>query len=136
MVVTLVHRLFGFDGRVGRLGYVLFTALYLALSAVPAVLGVLASSQDTYLSVLAGFALGALIAAWGCIALTAQRLHDLGCSGLHTLWIAVLGFAAVALDDRHPVMSLVLIGLLGLIACGIVFVPGEKDVNRFGVPPR
>ena len=136
MVVTLVHRLFGFDGRVGRIGYLLFTGLYLVLAALPALLGIFSAGQDGYMPILTGFALAAMIAGWSCAALTVQRLHDLDCSGLHTVWIAALALAAVWLDDRHPIVSLALIILLGLIALGLVFAPGETDQNRFGAPPR
>ena len=136
MGVTLVHRLFGFDGRVGRLGYLLFTVLYLVIAALPAGAGVLVSVPDSYLSILSGFALAAVIGAWGCLALTTQRLHDLGYSGLHTVWIAGLAIVAAWLDDRHPGLSMVVIAGLALLALGMVLVPGEKDLNRFGAPRR
>jgi len=131
---TAIRRLFGFEGRLGRLGFALFLLLAALLAAIPAGLGVLLARTDNATSILAGLALAALLALWTAIALVAQRLHDLDCSGLHTLWLASLTAAAVWLDDPYPALSLGIAALLGLIGLALLLMPGNASENRFGRP--
>jgi uncharacterized membrane protein YhaH (DUF805 family) len=135
MIVALVHLLFGFDGRLGRRRFALGLVLALLLAAIPLGLGILASGPDQFMSILAGIVLAVMILIWSLPALGTQRLHDLGLSGLHMVWVAGLALAAIWLDDPYPLASLGLQILLGLITLGLLFIPGEREANRFGAPP-
>jgi uncharacterized membrane protein YhaH (DUF805 family) len=103
-------------GRVGRLQYF---ATYLALS-VAVILSVLLSASTN--EVTGQTQVGPLVFLVGPVATylgltnAIRRLHDLGRSG----WLILLAFV--------PIVS------LGL-ALYLLFVPGDRGRNRFGLPP-
>jgi uncharacterized membrane protein YhaH (DUF805 family) len=81
--MTQAQILFGLEGRLARLSYL--------RSAAAANIIVVLAMLVAYFLLLAFKPLGiaaviviALLAAWMSVALAVKRLHDIGCSGMHT----------------------------------------------------
>lgn len=124
------HFWFSFDGRIGRLAFVLgiLSAIVLWVIAplfAVALLGALfpalgesgvAGGVGLVIAyVVTGVMLGGVF--WSQYALAAKRWHDLGHSG----WFSLFTF----------------IPLVGFVAALILwFAPGEAQENDFGPPPR
>jgi len=69
---------------------------------------------------------------WSNYAIITKRLHDLGYSGLNSIWIFLLDMGSIAFDKTSPVLSILFsLGLLGVILY-LVFKPGEIYHNHFG----
>jgi uncharacterized membrane protein YhaH (DUF805 family) len=68
------------------------------------------------------------------VSLIVRRLHDLGLSGYHAIWVAAAqGIWAFPANAPPKVM---LLGLpLAAICFWVTFWPGNKAANRFGVVP-
>jgi len=134
----LLHRYFSFDGRLARLPFFL-RGVYLGLGA--AVLGIGSVplfSTDTRLGYWAGVLV--VIVAFGLLAvgmasLTVRRLHDLGLSGYHAIWVgaAQVGWAVLS---RVPPEQAVFGLPLAAISLWITFWPGNRKANRFGDVPE
>ena len=77
---------------------------------------------------------GLVLAGPGC-AVTARRLHDLGLSGWHVLWLVGLSGGAVYFDDHHPPTAYGLSAGLAVFGLGLLFMPGETNENAHGPPP-
>jgi uncharacterized membrane protein YhaH (DUF805 family) len=126
--------LFGFTGRLARLpyfGYSLLSVLLLGLAAFVAFPLFFAAPVLGVISVLA---LG-VVGAWTGLAISAKRLHDLGMSGLHLIWIAALGTASRAMEESEPLISS-LFGVAELIVwLFLLFAPGEPSDNQYGPAP-
>lgn len=121
--------LFAYRGRVGRVPFVLTTlACWVMLFA---------SRYDLrFVHFLAGLSQPALLgsmamAAWIASAVMVKRLHDVGWSGLNTIWIALLALLGDPLDTSAPL-------LMGVAAVSIFaqlwlcIEPGTRRANRFG----
>lgn len=142
--------LFSFRGRIGRLAFLGYGLLSFAgcvvLIAIAHDLTVDVGGGDwpdqarLYSVILTVIALAA--AFWMQLALTVKRLHDLGLSGWAILWFYLLEVIMAALRIRDPsrdaFLALVYLGaelLLMSYAIGLLFVRGQANENRFGVPP-
>lgn len=100
-----------FNGRAGRREYWLFTAMFLIVYVVLAILGaILATMSGTLGAIIYGilgiFALASIVPG---IAVTIRRMHDVNKSG----WFCLI-----------PVYSLIL-----------TLTPGDQGDNRFGPNP-
>jgi uncharacterized membrane protein YhaH (DUF805 family) len=60
-----------------------------------------------------------------------RRLHDIGLSGYHALWVGAAEFGWAFLVYA-PDRVMLLAAPLGLISAGILFWPGKAGENRFG----
>ena len=100
-----------FRGRRGRLSYLMAQTLFFGLIYALVILSRLTSSADTAPVVVLG---AALVLIWPQLAITAQRLHDIGASG----WWQILNFVPVA----NFILLLVLL-----------LAPGQDYDNRFGL---
>lgn len=121
--------LFAYRGRVGRLPFVATIAASWVL--------LFASRYDIrFVHFLAGLSQPALLgsmamAAWIASAVMVKRLHDVGSSGLNTIWIALLALLGDPLDTSAPL-------LMGTAAVSIFaqlwlcIEPGARRANRFG----
>jgi uncharacterized membrane protein YhaH (DUF805 family) len=113
---TLIEKLFGFQGRIGRIQYIWLILMpwSVALLVLGFILAV-SPSRDNIIFGLASFILGiALI--WIFIAVMTKRLHDIDKSG----WWQLIQ----------------VIPIIGYIMPFYMAVrPGTKDVNRYGQKP-
>lgn len=73
----------------------------------------------------------ALLLLWISVAITVKRLHDVGLSGLNTIWIGLLGLVGDPLTTNSPL-------LMGAAAVSIIaqlwlcIEPDARRANRFG----
>ena len=154
--------LFSPIGRLGRLAYIGYSILAGFLGALILLLGLLVGmgalypargafatgdlstaastifhAPDTRSAAIAGLAILALsvLAAWWMLAMiTVKRLHDIGVSGLHLLWIVPLQ----TLEDTKllPWPMRVIAGLCSLgITLWLLCKRGTEGVNAYGPPP-
>jgi uncharacterized membrane protein YhaH (DUF805 family) len=72
---------------------------------------------------------------WAALALHAKRLHDMGYSGWHSLWILAAPLAAPVALAMAPPVGMVLFAITAVAGLGLVFVPGEPAANAHGAPP-
>lgn len=142
-----VDILFSRDGRIGRLMYFLASlALQVLVSVAAFLLAVLLGMSVALAAITAGIlSPGAILVGLMFLALflgafyvgvnlTAKRLHDMGQSGKHALWIQGAGLMFNLLGNiGHPGLALI----FALVAlCGglwVLFTPGEPGPNRYGV---
>ena len=74
-----------------------------------------------------------LAARSGCFQVTVKRLHDVGLSGLNTIWIGLLGLVG----DPHNTNSTLLMGAAAVSIIAQLWLciePGARRANRFGNP--
>lgn len=124
--------LFALKGRVGRGPFAILTVVGWAIAfgfiRYNPVMVLQHGSAQT-IAVL-GFA---LLLLWISVAITVKRLHDVGLSGLNTIWIGLLGLVGDPLNTHSPL-------LMGAAAVSIVaqlwlcIEPGARRANRFGNP--
>jgi uncharacterized membrane protein YhaH (DUF805 family) len=70
----------------------------------------------------------------GSVSLTVRRLHDLGLSGYHAIWVGAAQAAWAPLSYGPP--QVILAGLpLAAIGVWLLFWPGNRTTNRFGEQP-
>jgi uncharacterized membrane protein YhaH (DUF805 family) len=82
-----------------------------------------------------------VVAAWialicvGSASLMVRRLHDLGLSGYHVVWVGAAEIGATALSYGPP--KIVLLALpLAAVGLWLLFWPGNVEANRFGAVPE
>lgn len=128
----IVETLFGFKGRIGRLaffGYNLligFSAIALFFIAFSMVNRETTSVQLTGVSLIYA---PWLLALWPGAALVSKRIHDLGHSAFHAIWITALWYLTPFLPNS---LSLVLDWVGLLVGCGLLLLPGSGGPNRYG----
>lgn len=124
--------LFSMKGRVGRapLVVVILIGWAIAFGVIP--YNPVAVLLQAPVQPIAAIGL-ALLAAWTAIAITVKRLHDVGLSGLNTIWIGLTGLVGDPLDTGSALA-------MGAAAASIIaqlwlcIEPGSKRANRFGNP--
>lgn len=147
--MTFTQALFSFRGRLGRLPYLGYMLLAVAvgssLAAAFALGAMYLHSQRGAMGIVIGLALlGALCILpmiWSAWAITAKRLHDMGLSAWHLIWVlgAPYAISVLALLAPNPTIELGLavwyhIFTLGLL-CWLLFWRGEPSANAWGPPP-
>lgn len=135
--MSFTYKVFEFAGRIGRLGYLVYTILNCLAAAVIIVPGLLLARPG--LTLLPGILLivaAAFSVLWVNLALTAKRLHDTGHSGAHTVWIAVVGVVAAVSAFSTPLLAIGLAAVLLLVFLWLVCTPGEAGRNLFGPDPN
>lgn len=130
----LIERYFSFQGRVGRARFYI-RCVYLSLIATLMLIATvpLFSNGSAVLWWLAACVIAAALTTLflGMASLLVRRLHDIGLSGYHALWVgaAEFGWAFLA---HAPEKVLLLATPLFVISAWILFWPGKADENRFG----
>lgn len=138
MPLTFAETLFGLKGRIARLPYLGYSilAFITACALMMAAVGI----SRPFDGVGAGLSLLVIVVAmlgllWVNLALSVKRLHDMGYSGLHLIWIYLIqyGTGSIGAVDHTAgvVASLVSIGLGLWMLCA----PGDVEDNRFGPHP-
>jgi uncharacterized membrane protein YhaH (DUF805 family) len=70
----------------------------------------------------------------GATSLMVRRLHDVGLSGYHAIWVGAAELGWTVLSYGPPLM--ILLGLpLAAIGLWLTFWPGNQGPNRFGEAP-
>jgi uncharacterized membrane protein YhaH (DUF805 family) len=106
---------FNVAGRIGRTEYALGTAFILSIDL--AVLAFLYAHTHFGAEIVAITALAGVPLTIAMLVLVAKRCHDIGLPGSFVLILVVPG-----------------IGLIWLIGLG--FIPGNRQPNLYGTPPR
>jgi uncharacterized membrane protein YhaH (DUF805 family) len=129
-----MEELFTPQARLDRVGYFVGTIWLGFLVGCLAVIGTLGITQGGtgFVGALLWVVPASVVLLWGGTVLTMKRLHDLGLSGVHVIWIWLINIAAGELITLSPVLSI----LLGLVALGIslslLFAPGQPYPNQYG----
>jgi uncharacterized membrane protein YhaH (DUF805 family) len=75
-----------------------------------------------------------VLLSWGGIVLTIKRLHDIGLSGVHSIWMWLINIAAGALAVISPVLSILFsLATLG-VTLWLFFAPSQPSANEYGPP--
>ena len=132
--MTISQTLFGFKGRIRRLTYLGYVVLDDAVSLLLIYLGVVVGKSGNAAAVLVLLAACCAWMTWVTLALTIKRLHDVGMTGLHAIWILLPN--ATYFDRSLPLALVEVVAFLnfGLI-CWLVLARGQDGANRCGPPP-
>jgi len=126
--MPLLHIYFDFEGRMNRKSYLLYILL-LILMMLPFLIFSFINLQNIKLIIFIMLFLTAATL-WPLSAMACKRLHDMGFSGWHTVWIALLPI----IDNWiFPNLVLSLINVLVLLC--MLFWPGQTLDNRHGPVP-
>jgi uncharacterized membrane protein YhaH (DUF805 family) len=140
-VVAFDDILFSFRGRIGRLTYFGYSMLvWIILSIMGGIHRLVMTLPNNgvgdvlpwWATYLTFFAIGT----WVLYALQAKRLHDLGFSGLHLIWISAVWGGTTVMVWLSPVLA-VIGGLFGAcVYLWLYLAPGQPEENRFGLSPK
>jgi len=131
-------------GRIGRVQYLLghlvgltIAMLAMALLAVVGVFfGAVGLSVIRTLCFAAGFIALFGGAIYVMVVLIVKRLHDLGMSGMHCIWIMALSFAASAAEGAGEAGASAFFSLCSLgVGLWLLFAPGVDHANEYGSQP-
>lgn len=130
--------LFTAQGRLARLPYFGYGVLVylLLLATVLAGAGISAAAGSDAGGIPGGLVIfaGVIAAIYAGTTILIRRLHDLGLSGRHAIWIMMLNVVSQVLLTAAPPLGLLLsIGAIG-VTLWLLFAPGEKAANRWGPP--
>jgi uncharacterized membrane protein YhaH (DUF805 family) len=132
----LLQRYLSFDGRLARLPFFI-RGVYLSIAVIvmflPAIPLFAAGGMWWWLGMLDTVAAVTLLGV-GEASLMVRRLHDLGLSGYHAIWVGAAEAGWFVLSYGPPrVMFLAL--PLAAICLWLLFWPGTGKANRFGEVP-
>ena len=135
-MANIVGRYFSFEGRLARLPF-FARGIYLGVIALPvAMVSIFFFSREGlwwWLGISVVVAALVLLSV-GSFSLTARRLHDLGLSGYHAIWVGAAQAAWVPLSYGPP--EVILAGLpLAAVGLWLLFWPGNRGPKRFGEKP-
>jgi uncharacterized membrane protein YhaH (DUF805 family) len=129
--------LFSFRGRIGRLTYFGYSMLvWIILSIIGGIhklvlaspISIVGNALPWWATFLAFQAVGY----WCLYALQAKRLHDLGFTALHLIWLTALWVGVGVMIWLSPVLAIIG-GLFGAcVSLWIYLAPGQPEANRFG----
>lgn len=131
---AIIDRYFSFDGRLARLPFFI-RGVYLSIAiSVVIVASIPLFANGSRILWWSGLAL--LIGAIGAIAvselsLTVRRLHDIGLSGYHAIWVGAADVVGSALSYSTEFVVYLSLPLLA-IGLWLLFWPGQAGANRFG----
>lgn len=132
--LSVREQMLGFDGRIGRLALLEYTA---RLCIILFVFFVLSSTLlQLFAPVLQRFGLSAIsvlgaIAVWPSAAIVCKRLHDMNRSGLHSVWICFLLFIPLGWMPAHWGTTDIVVS--SIVAAWLVFAPGTSGPNEHGL---
>lgn len=134
---SIVERYFSFHGRLARLPFFIRGVYLSIVMTVLIIASIPLFANGSRILWWAGLAvlIGAIaVPALGEISLTVRRLHDLGLSGYHAIWVSAADAAGTILSYGNE--DLAIYAALPLLAIGLwlLFWPGQAGTNRFGEP--
>ena len=128
--------LLSFSGRMARMEYFLaqLGALIIMVMAamVAGLFGNAVGERDLFFVFLGGpvFVLGV----WVFLTTTVQRLHDIGMSGWHLIWVEGVSLLASAVPTSEPFGVVLNLASL-VISLYVLFMPGQDRENDYGPVP-
>lgn len=125
----LIEKYFSIHGRLVRLPYFarsVWLGIIITLIFVASIPLFSSGSNSLWWAGLLLVAISAIVLAAGSISLVVRRLHDLGMSGYHAIWI--LPVLAIPAGVRETYLAIPLIA----VSLWLIFWPGQKTPNRFG----
>jgi uncharacterized membrane protein YhaH (DUF805 family) len=133
-VAKLLQRYLSFDGRLARLPFFIrsvylgiATSVVLIVTAVP----LFATGGVWWWLGIADVIACLVFLGVGAVSLTVRRLHDLGLSGYHAIWVGTAEAGWSVLSHGPP--RVMFLGLpLAAISFWLLFWPGNRNANRFG----
>ena len=135
-MARFLQRYLSFEGRLARLPFFI-RGIYLGIAAIVVFLVSIPLFINGgiwwWLGIFAVIAWFALLGV-GSVSLIVRRLHDLGLSGYHAIWVVAAQSIWTVLSYAPP--KVMLLGLpLFAICFWVTFWPGNKEANRFGAVP-
>lgn len=134
--------LFSGYGRIGRLTYFGYSVLSLLVFFALTIAGFSNWGDGASPFALIGVTIvvvALLGTMWTGIALSVKRLHDLGLSGAHLIWIYGIDIALQGVASNGEMSSPGITLVLALLALGVklclLLAPGQPDQNAYGQPP-
>lgn len=129
--------LFTAQGRIGRMAYLGYSLLNIAAMVALAIAAAGLWQGGAGPHAMLGVAIAAVAilgAMWSGICLTVKRLHDLGLTGMHVIWILALEFASKGMGPAmdSPVLAATLSVITAGIGVGLLICPGNVSENRYG----
>ena len=134
MIASLTERYFSFDGRLWRIAFFIRN-LYVSIAAGVLIIASIPlfshGSAILWWAGVAFLAVAMIACAVSLISLVVRRLHDLGLSGYHAIWVMALQVASTLLSYASDAVALASLPL-ALVGLWLTFWPGQKADNRFG----
>jgi uncharacterized membrane protein YhaH (DUF805 family) len=136
IVANIVDRYLSFEGRLARLP---FFGRGVFLGVVAAALGMASipffSREGLWWWLGIAIVAAALVLLFvGGVSLTIRRLHDLGLSGYHAIWVSAAQTIWIPLSYAPP--EVMLAGLpLAAVGLWLLLWPGNRGPNRFDEKP-
>jgi len=135
MLASIPERYFSFDGRLARLPFFI-RGLYLGIVwCLPLVISIFlfaSGSRVLWWLGLVVLVLTTAALAASTVSLTVRRLHDLGLSGYHAIWVFGADLAGSALSYGPTYAAWLSLPLIA-VSLWLYFWPGNRGDNRFGV---
>lgn len=130
-----------FRGRIDRANFITFYMMLLLFSGI-ALLGIFGSLSNSagddpgqYIFVGIGICV-IILSVYASFALVAKRLHDMGYSALHIVWIQVMnlvcGSVSGTLFRSNPGIGAAVLLVPAVIGLWVVCTPGQTDENKYG----
>ena len=134
--MSLTEIMFSSKGRIGRLSYFLYALLNMAILAIGAAIAIAIgqNSDAVPLAVFFGVALFGTVV-YSCFALAVKRLHDMGFSGIHMIWIYLLGIAGSLVTPASPALGMILSLASFGVSLWVMLAPSVAD-NQYGPNPN
>lgn len=133
-MVRVAERYLSFEGRLARLPFFargIFLGVVAAASSMVSIPFFALQGLLWWVGIAIVVASLVLLAV-GAASLTVRRLHDLGLSGYHAIWVVVAQAGWAVLSHAPP--KAMLAGLpLAAIGVWLTFWPGNRGPNRFDV---
>jgi uncharacterized membrane protein YhaH (DUF805 family) len=135
-MANIVDRYLSFEGRLARLP---FFGRNIYLGAIGAALAMASIPFFSREGLWWWFGIPIVVASLvllfvGGFSLTIRRLHDLGLSGYHAIWVSAAETVWAPLSYGPP--EVMLAGLpLAAVGLWLLFWPGNRGLDRFGERP-
>lgn len=133
-MTKILDRYFSFYGRLARLPFFIrgiyqsIAGFVIFIASVPLFTS---GSRVLWWVALAGVVLLAAAIFVSSMSLIVRRLHDIGLSGYHAIWVAIAEAVCTAMSISPG--ELIILGLPFLaISLWLLFYPGNAGANRFG----
>jgi uncharacterized membrane protein YhaH (DUF805 family) len=135
---AIIERYFSFHGRLARLPFFI-RSIYLSIASTVLMIASIPlfanGSRILWWAGLVVVIAAIAVPALGEISLTVRRLHDLGLSGYHAIWVAAADAAGTILSYDNSDLALYVSLPLLAIGLWLLFWPGQAGANRFGETP-